>query len=183
MSETVMAYFDKTKQTELITDASPFGLSASLTQKDSGSVDRKVVAYISRSLSDVERRFSQTEREALAVVWAVERLHVYLYGGHFNLITDCKPVELILNNPQSRPPARNEGWNLRLQDYDFDVSYTKGHDNPSDFLSRHLPINDTSGDKQFQNIAEKYVCFLTQHAVPNSNPNPDLTRDTTSNNS
>ena len=82
MSETVMAYFDKTKQTELITGASPFGLSAILTQKGSGSVDRKVVAYISRSLSDVERRYSQTEREALAIVWAVERLHVYLYGGH-----------------------------------------------------------------------------------------------------
>ena len=42
MSETEMAYFDKTKQTELITDASPFGLSAILTQKGSGSVDRKV---------------------------------------------------------------------------------------------------------------------------------------------
>ena len=82
-----------------------------------------------------------------------------------SLITDCEPVELILNNRQSRPPARIERWDLRLQDYDFDVSYTKGHDNPSDFLSRHLPINDTSGDKQFQHIAEKYVCFLTQHAV------------------
>ena len=160
MSETVMAYFDKTKQTELITDASPFGLSAILTRKGSGSVDRKVVAYISRPLSDMERRYSQTEREALAIVWAVERLHVYLYGGHFTLITDCKPVELILNNPQSRPPARIERWNLRLQDYDFDISYTKGH----------LPINDTSGDKQFQNIAEKYVCFLTQHAVPKALP-------------
>ena len=179
MSETVMAYFDKTKQTELITDASPFGLSAILTQKSSGSVDRKVVAYISRSLSDVERRYSQTEREALAIVWAVERLHVYLYGGHFTLITDCKPVELILNNPQSRPPARIERWNLRLQDYDFDVSYTKGHDNPSDFLSRHLRINDTSGDKQFQNIAEKYVCFLTQHAIPKAMTLPEIQQATT----
>ena len=40
MSETVMTYFDKTKQTELITDASPFGLSAILTQKGSGSVGK-----------------------------------------------------------------------------------------------------------------------------------------------
>ena len=53
MSETVMAYFDKNKGTELVTDASPFGLSAILTQTASGSVERKVVAYISRSLSDV----------------------------------------------------------------------------------------------------------------------------------
>ncbi len=166
MSETVMAYFDKNKETELVTDASPLGLSAILTQKVPGSAERKVVAYISRSLSDVERRYSQTEREALAIVWAVERLHVYLYGGHFTLKTDCKPVQLILNNPKSRPPARIERWNLRLQDYDFDVSYTQGLDNPSDFLSRHLPVNATSESQHFQSIAEKYVCFLTQHSVP-----------------
>ena len=111
-----MAYFDKTKDTELITDASPSGLSAILAQKATRTEHRKIVAYISRSLSDVERRYSQTEREALAIVWAIERLHIYLYGGHFTLITDCKPVELILNNPQSRPPARIERWNLCLQD-------------------------------------------------------------------
>ncbi|CAB4013330.1 Transposon Tf2-9 poly [Paramuricea clavata] len=130
-----------------------------------GSDQRKVVAYISRSLSDVERRYCQTEREALAIVWAIERLHIYLYGGHFTLITDCKPVELILNNPQSRPPARIERWNLRLQDYDFNVRYTKGLDNPSDFLSRHLPVNNTTDDRQFQTMADNYVCFLTQHAA------------------
>ncbi|CAB4016774.1 uncharacterized protein K02A2.6-like, partial [Paramuricea clavata] len=71
-SATVMAYFDQTKETELITDASPFGLSAVLTQKVPGSDQRNVVAYISRSLSDVERRYCQTEREALAIVWAIE---------------------------------------------------------------------------------------------------------------
>ena len=107
------------------------------------------------------------------------RTFACILGGHFTLITDCKPVELILNNPQSRHPARIERWNLRLQDYDFDVSYTKGHDNPSDFLSRHLPINDTSGDKQFQNIAEKYVCFLTQHAIPKAMTLPEIQQATT----
>lgn len=55
-STTVMAYFDQNKETELITDASPFGVSAILPQKVPGSEQRNVVAYISRSLSDVERR-------------------------------------------------------------------------------------------------------------------------------
>ncbi|CAB3998121.1 uncharacterized protein K02A2.6-like, partial [Paramuricea clavata] len=177
-SATVMAYFDQTKETELITDASPFGLSAILTQKVPGSDQRNVVAYISRSLSDVERRYCQTEREALAIVWAIERLHIYLYGGHFTLITDCKPVELILNNPQSRPPARIERWNLRLQDYDFNVRYTKGLDNPSDFLSRHLPVNNTTDDRQFQTMADNYVCFLAQHAVPRAMTLPEIQQAT-----
>ncbi|CAB4001197.1 PREDICTED: uncharacterized protein K02A2.6-like, partial [Paramuricea clavata] len=179
-SATVMAYFDQTKETELITDASLFGLSAILTQKVPGSDQRNVVAYISRSLSDVERRYCQTEREALAIVWAIKRLHIYLYGGHFTLITDCKPVELILNNPQSRPPARIERWNLRLQDYDFNVRYTKGLDNPSDFLSRHLPVNNTTDDRQFQTMADNYVCFLTQHAVPRAMTLPEIQQATMS---
>ena len=135
--DTVMAYFDPDKNTEVTTDASPWGLSAILSQKTPGQDDRKVVAYVSRALSDVEKRYSQTEREALAIVWAIERLHLYLYGGHFMLFTDCKPIQLILDNPKSKPPARIERWNLRLQGYDFDVMHTKGVSNPSEFLSRY----------------------------------------------
>ena len=81
----------------------------------------------------MEQKYSQTEREALAIVWAMERLYLYLFGGHFTLVTDCKPVELILNNSMTKPPARIERWNLRIQDFDFDVRYVKGMENPSDF--------------------------------------------------
>ena len=162
-SAEIMAYFDSSKETELLTDASPSGLSAILIQHTPGKEDRRVVAYASRALTAVERRYSQTEREALAIVWAVERLHLYLFGSHFKLLTDCKPVELILNNPKSKPPARIERWNLRLQGYDFEVVHTKGSDNPSDYLSRHTSL--TSNDKQ-DKMAEEYVNFVTSFAVP-----------------
>ena len=157
-----MAYFDPNKETELVTDASPSGLSAILMQNTPGE-DRRVVAYSSRALTDVERRYSQTEREALAIVWAVERLHLYLYGSHFKLITDCKPVQLIFSNPKSKPPPRIEHWNLRLQGYDFEIVHTEGSQNPSDFLSRHSSLN--ADDKQ-DTLAEEYVNFLALAAVP-----------------
>ena len=67
-SKTIMAYFDQQKETELITDASPVGLSVILFQKTPGQSNRKVVAYASRSLSDVESRYSQMEKEALAIL-------------------------------------------------------------------------------------------------------------------
>ena len=92
-SAKVIAYFDPKKETELITDASPSGLSAILMQNTPRQEYRRIVAYASRSLTDVQRRYSQTEREALAIVWAVERLHLYLFGGHFYLIRlqACSP--------------------------------------------------------------------------------------------
>ena len=88
-SAKVMACFDPKKDTELATDASPIGLSAILVQRTPGSEDRRVVSYISRTLTPVERRYLQMEKEALAIVWAVEKLHIYLFGSHFKLLTDC----------------------------------------------------------------------------------------------
>ena len=161
-SATVMAYFYPSKETELITNASPIGLSAILMQRSSASGDRRVVAYVSRALSPVERRYSQTEKEALAIVWAIEKLHIYLYGSHFKLITDCKPVQLIYGNPKSKPPARIEHWNLRLQGYDFETIHTQGSQNPSDYLSRHV----THGEERRTSLAEEYVHFLAANAVP-----------------
>ena len=77
-SETTMAYFDPNRETELIVDASPVGLGAILLQKNKEK--KHIIAYASRALSDVERRYSQTEREALAIVWSCEHFHLYIYG-------------------------------------------------------------------------------------------------------
>ena len=101
-----------------------------------------IVAYASRSLSPVEQRYSQTERETLACVWACERFHLYVYGAPFTLITDHKPLVHIFNNPKAKPPARLERWNLRLQPYNFTVRYEPGKMNPADYISRtHSKIN------------------------------------------
>jgi hypothetical protein len=88
----------------MIVDASPVGLGALLVQEG------KVISYGSRALNDVETRYSQTEREALAVVWGCEHYHLYLFGQDFKVISDHKPLEAIFNNPHSKPPARIERW-------------------------------------------------------------------------
>ena len=106
-SAETMAYFDSSKETELLTDASPSGLSAILIQHTPGKDDKLLKPSPNSSRA--------AEREALAIVWAIERLHLYLFGQvisksadrHFKLLTDCKPVELILNNPKSKPPPFN----------------------------------------------------------------------------
>ena len=67
-----MNYYDFNKYTEVIVDGSPFGLGTMLVQKDKPNDVSKVVAYSSRSLLDVEQRYSQIERETLAMVWAIQ---------------------------------------------------------------------------------------------------------------
>ena len=102
-------------------------LGAVLAQKQQGEF--RVIMYASRSLTEVERRYSQTECEALAIVWA------YLYGIKFHLVTDHKPLECLYSK-KSRPPARIERWVLRMQGFDYTIGYKPGGENIADFLSR-----------------------------------------------
>ena len=71
-----MAYFDKQKETLVTVDASPVGVSAILSQKTKRMDDENIVAYASRALTDVEKRYSQTEKEALAIIYGVEHFHL-----------------------------------------------------------------------------------------------------------
>ena len=76
-----MGYFDSAAKTRVITDASPVGLGAILVQEQNG--EERVICYASRSLTDAEKRYSETEKGALGIVWACERLHMYSYGTDF----------------------------------------------------------------------------------------------------
>ncbi|PFX29296.1 Uncharacterized protein K02A2.6 [Stylophora pistillata] len=65
----VVSYINPRLKTEVTIDASPVGLGGLLVQ------DSKVISYARRALSEVESRYSQTEREMLGVVWAVEHFY------------------------------------------------------------------------------------------------------------
>ena len=108
LAEASMMAYDKDVPTEVVTDASPVGLGAIIVQEKQGV--KRAVAYASRSLSDVERQYSQTEKEALAVVWACERFHLYLSGlQSFELVTDCKALEAIYGPRSNRRPELRDG--------------------------------------------------------------------------
>lgn len=162
-----IAYFKPDWITELIVDASPVGLGAVLTQVEPNQEDNKeIVAFASRALSDVEKRYSHTEKEGLACVWGCERFHLYLFSRQFTLITDNKPIELILRNPNSKPPARIQRWNLRLSQYNFTIKHRSGHTNIADYLSRQPP-NGPTIQSENEHTAEEYINFLSKLAIPN----------------
>ena len=158
-----LAYFNENHETEIFVDASPVGLGAILTQK-SRNGERHTIAYGSRALTAVESRYSQTEREALAVVWACEHFNIYIYGKALKIFTDHKPLVSIYGNPASKPPARIERWTLRLQPYNATIVYRAGNDNPADFLSRHPTRRSTTSREE--KIAEEYVNYLSNQSTP-----------------
>ena len=84
------------------------GLGAVLAQKQQGEF--KVIMDASRSLTEVERRYSQTERKALAILSACEHFHTYLYGIKFHLVTDHKPLVCLYSKKYRTLPALNTGY-------------------------------------------------------------------------
>ena len=118
------------------------------------------MSYGSKALNETEKRYSQTDREALACVWGCEHFHLYLYGKSFTLITDHRPLESIFNNLKKTQSARLERWRLRLTTYKYTVKYRPGKTMISDYLSRHPDQRHAQSS-----IAEDYVNFITQHAL------------------
>ena len=121
------------------------------------------VCYTSRSLSSVERRYGQTEKEALALVWACERFNLYLYGLQtFDLMTGHEALKVIYSRG-SRPSARIERWVLRLQPYNHKVCCVPSRDNIADALSRltTLPASEKCVDDEHVRI----VAFKAVHVA------------------
>lgn len=143
-SSVSLGYFNVDHATSVIVDASPNALGAVLIQTDDIGAHR-VICYASKSLTKTEKRYCQTEKEALAAVWGIERFQMYLLGKKFDLITDCRAL-LYLFTPRSKPCARIERWVLRLQAFDYTIKHIAGDKNVADVLSRLATLEPTPFD-------------------------------------
>ena len=114
-----LAYYDLSKELVIQVDSSKHGLGAALLQ------DGRPIEYASRALTPSERNWAQIEKEALAVLYGLERFDQYTYGRPIAVENDHKPLASILSKPLSMAPKRLQDIMMRYNRYDVNFVFTK----------------------------------------------------------
>lgn len=147
-SSLALYHYDPHKPLVVAADASSYGCGAVLLHRESDNTLRPVM-YASCSFNDAERNYAQVEREALALIFAVKKFHIYIYGRQFELQTDHKPLVTIFQNKSGVPvhtANRLRRYALTLLGYDFTIKYV---DNANfayaDFVSRLIKTHVKPG--------------------------------------
>ena len=139
----VLRYYDVKKHITVQCDASQHGLAACLLQEG------LPVSYVSRALTTTEFSYAQIEKELLAIVFAMERFHSYVYGSEITVETDHKPLISITKKALTSAPRRLQRMLLRLQNYNFNLTFKPGTQVIiADTLSRAFPAKDVKSESQ-----------------------------------
>ena len=132
---------------EVMCDASDLAMGAVLGQREDGKP--YVIYYASKTLNEAQRNYTTTEKELLAVVFALDKFHAYLVGAFIIVFTDDSALKYLLTKQDAK--ARFIRWIFLQQEFDLQIRDKKGVENVvADHLSRlaithnsHvLPIND-----------------------------------------
>ncbi|CAN6697874.1 unnamed protein product [Malus baccata var. baccata] len=140
---------------ELMCDASDYAIGAVLGQRKNKLPH--VIYYASRTLNDSQLNYSTTEKELLAIVFALDKFRSYLIGTKVIVFTDHAALKYLFTKKEAKP--RLIPWMLILQEFDIEIKDKKGSDNVvADHLSRlvreeePIPISEMFSDEQLLSI-------------------------------
>src|ERR1700722_3321998 len=151
---------DYTRPFYIVCDASDFGLGAVLEQEDIETGNRYAVAYWSRSLQPRERKYTVTQREALAAVEAIRQFKHHVYGQQFEIETDHNSLTYLKTKKDLT--GRLGRWAEHLQQFLFTIKYRKGKKNAvADALSR-LPIPLSMNEELVPVEFNDHIYVITQ---------------------
>ncbi|XP_055910439.1 uncharacterized protein K02A2.6-like [Eupeodes corollae] len=139
----MLVHYSPDKALGIVCDASSYGVGGVLFHIEKNGEERPIM-FVSSTLSNAEKNYSQIEREALAVIFSVKRFHKYIYGRKITIYSDHKPLENIFGDKKNNAiaAARLQRWALILSQYDYKIVYRKGSAmNNADALSR-LPVSE-----------------------------------------
>uniref|UniRef100_A0A1Y1LMU5 RNA-directed DNA polymerase n=1 Tax=Photinus pyralis TaxID=7054 RepID=A0A1Y1LMU5_PHOPY len=115
------------------TDASNIGISGVLLQKQEDGIHP--IAFVSKKLSDTEKKYSTYEKESLAVMFALDKFKDYVTDSLFTLQVDCDAIRWLVNHPSQL--SKFGRWILKLSKFNFTIEHIPGsQNNVADGLSR-----------------------------------------------
>ena len=122
---------------------------------------RRPIAYAPRTLNEHEKRHDQIDKEALAIMFELKWFHLYLYGRHFTIMTDDKPLEQKFGLKTAIPSLtamRLKRWATILSAFDYSIRFIPSKENAvADALSR-LPLPSTlSGENVIFKVEERLI--------------------------
>ena len=126
--------------------------------------------------------YTTTEKELLAIVFAIEHFRPYLYGYRFILVTDHRPL-LLLNNMKD-PVSRLARWGIKLSEYNYEIFYKKGTANSNaDAVSRNPPnLHEISTNDCNENDTTETIIELDKRVLSIDAQLPSLSPLSTDNN-
>ena len=125
---------------EVMCDASDLAIGAVLGQREDGKPH--VVYYTRKTLNEAQKNYATTDKELLAVVYALEKFRAYLVGSDIVIFTDHSALKYLLTKQNAK--ARLIRWVLLLQEFNLQVKDKKGVENVvADHLSRLTIAHDT----------------------------------------
>lgn len=121
-------------------DASEYAIGSIIFQETANG-EAKVIAYASRVYKGAEQHYYTTEKEILAIVYALKQFRYYIYGKTFEIHTDHQALSFLMKCKTTN--SRLMRWILVISEYSFTLKYCKGKDNTiADTLSRYIPLEE-----------------------------------------
>ena len=164
-SENVLVHYDPKLPLGISCDASSVGIGAILFHRYPDGSERPI-NNVSKVLTSAQKNYSQIQKEALAIIFGLNKFYQYIYGRKFILVTDHRPLIAMFGPGKATPSLaanRLTRWALMLSQFDYNIEYrrTANHGN-ADALSRLPASEDSIFDGEENEDDVQMVCTIEE---------------------